>query len=283
MLDRLAPYGFVLLWSSSFIAARVGLRHISPLLFITARLGLCALVLVTAMFVLRRRWRVLRGLWFHCAVAGILIHAVMLSTAHVALTRVPAAPIALIQTINPLLTALLAWPVLGERLTARQWLGLFLGAAGVLLIVGLAAAKSRADAAPLLLTAVGVVALCLGTLYFGRFCRGVPLLEGVTVQFVAAFIANAIATPIFENPWTDLSLAAGAATAWNAFAVSLGGMALYMLMLARGTAARATANFYLTPGTAAVMAWAILGEPLALMTVIGIVVSSAGCWMVRRR
>ena len=55
----------------------------------------------------------------------------------------------------------------------------------MLLIVGLAAARSRADVAPLLLTAVGVVALCMGTLYFGRFCRGVPLLEGVTAQFVS--------------------------------------------------------------------------------------------------
>lgn len=153
----------------------------------------------------------------------------------------------------------------------------------MLLIVGLAAARSRADVAPLLLTAVGVVALCMGTLYFGRFCRGVPLLEGVTAQFVAAFIANAIATPIFENPWTDLSAAAAVATAWNALAVSMGGMALYMLMLSRGTAARATANFYLTPGTTAVMAWAIVDEPLALMTVVGIAVSSVGCWMVRRR
>ena len=63
---------------------------------------------------------------------------------------------------------------------------------------------------------------------------------------------------------------------WNAGAVSLGGMALYYLMLVRGTAARATANFYLVPGTAALLAWALLGERLSVLTVVGLVVSSVG-------
>ena len=71
--------------------------------------------------------------------------------------------------------------------------------------------------------------------------------------------------------------------AWNAAAVSLGGMALYYLMLVRGTAARATANFYLVPGTAAVMAWVLLGERLSALTVVGLAVSSMGCWLVARR
>ena len=70
---------------------------------------------------------------------------------------------------------------------------------------------------------------------------------------------------------------------WNAAAVSLGGMALYYLMLARGTAARATANFYLVPGTAALMAWVLLDEGLSALTVVGLAVSSLGCWLVSRR
>ena len=112
----------------------------------------CAVVLVGVMLVLRRPWGVLRGRWVHCAVAGVLVNAILLMTAHVAMTRVPAAPIALIQTLNPLLTAALAWPVLGERLRARQWLGLLLGAAGVVLIVGPAALHSTVELRLLLLT-----------------------------------------------------------------------------------------------------------------------------------
>jgi drug/metabolite transporter (DMT)-like permease len=283
MLDRLAPFGFVLLWSSSFIASRIGLRHLSPLLFIAVRMCLCAAVLVAVMLALRRPWGVLRKVWLHCAVAGVLMNAVLLCAAHVAMTRVPAAPIALIQTLNPLLTAVLAWPVLGERLRPVQWFGLLLGATGVVLIVGMAALHSRVELNMLLLTVLGVVALCGGTLYFGRFCRGVPLLEGTTVQFLAASAACLAAMAAFETPQADWTRGTVAAVAWNAAFVSLGGMVLYFVMLRRGTAARATANFYLMPGTVALLAWALLGEALAPLTVVGLLVSSLGCWLMGSR
>jgi drug/metabolite transporter (DMT)-like permease len=213
----------------------------------------------------------------------VLTNSVLLLTAHYAMVHIAAAPIALVQTLNPLLTALLAWPLLGERLRPPQWIGLFLGAAGVLLVVGLAAIHSAVELDGLLLTAGGVVALCAGTLYFGRFCRGVPILQGTTVQLLAAAAACVVATALFETPDAVWSNAAIGAIIWNAGAVSLGGMALYYLMLVRGTAARATANFYLVPGTAALMAWVLLGEHLSALTVAGLIVSSVGCWLVSRR
>jgi drug/metabolite transporter (DMT)-like permease len=283
MLVRLAPIAFVLLWSSSFIASRAGLRYLSPLLFVTVRMTIAATVLLAVTLTLRRSWGVLSGRWGHLAVAGVLTNSVLLLTAHYAMVHVGAAQIALVQTLNPLLTALLAWPLLGEPLRLLQWLGLLLGAAGVVLIVGLAAMSSPVELIGLLLTAGGVVGLCAGTLYFGRFCRGVPILEGTTVQLLAAAAACVVVTALFETPHAEWNGAAIGAVAWNAAMVSLGGMALYYLMLARGTAARATANFYLVPGTAALMAWALLGEQLSALTVVGLIVTSVGCWMVIRR
>ncbi len=280
---RAAPFVFVLLWSSSFIAARVGLRQMTPLLFVALRMVACAVVLVAIMLLLRRPWHVLRGVWVHCAIAGVLMNAILLMTAHVAMVHSPAAPIALVQTLNPLLTAVLAWPVLGERLRPLQWLGLLLGLAGVLLVVGLAAARDRAEFHGLLMTAGGVVALCAGTLYFGRFCRGVPMLEGTTVQFIAGAAACLVGMALFETPQANWTPGAIAAVGWNAGAVSLGGMVLYFLMLVRGTAARAAANFYLVPGTAALLAWALLGEALSPLAILGLAVSSLGCWLVNRR
>jgi drug/metabolite transporter (DMT)-like permease len=283
MLLRVVPFTFVLLWSSSFIAARVGLRNVTPLLFVAVRMVFAAAVLLGVMLVLRRSWRPLAGRWMHCAVAGVLTNSVLLMTAHYAMVHVGAAQIALVQTLNPLLTALLAWPLLGERLRPLQWLGLLLGAAGVVLIVGLAATHSPLELNGLLLTAAGVVGLCSGTLYFGKFCRGVPILEGTTVQLLAAAAACVAATAAFETPHADWTESVIAAVLWNAAAVSLGGMALYYLMLVRGTAARATANFYLVPGTAALLAWTLLDERLSVLTVVGLAVSSVGCWMVSRR
>src|SRR5271154_129511 len=83
---RAVPFMFVLLWSSSFITAKVGLRHLSPLLFVAIRLIGCAIVLSVVMLVLRRSWRPLAGgQWFHCAVAGALLNAVGLMAPHIAL------------------------------------------------------------------------------------------------------------------------------------------------------------------------------------------------------
>jgi drug/metabolite transporter (DMT)-like permease len=182
-----------------------------------------------------------------------------------------------------LLTAVLAWPLLGERLRPLQVVGLALGTAGVVLIVGLAAAQSAVQLNLLLLSGLGVVGLVGGTLYFARFCRGVPMLEGATVQFIAAAVAGLLAVVLFETPHADWTGPAIAATVWNAIGVSLGSMVLYLLMLQRGSAARATANFYLVPGAAALLAWALLGETLSALTVLGLAVSSVGCWLLRRR
>ena len=283
MLNRVAPFGFVLLWSSSFIAARVGLRHLSPLLFVAVRMAICAAVLVLVMLLLRRSWRLPPRVWLHACVAGVLLNGVLLMTAHYAMVTVGAAPIALVQTLNPLLTAVLAWPLLHEPLRGRQWAGLALGASGVVLVVGLAAARSHAALNGLLLTMAGVVALCGGTLYYGRFCRTVPMLEGATVQFLACTVVCGLSAWLFEVPHADWILPAVLSVAWNAGAVSLGGMVLYFVMLSRGSAARAAANFYLVPGVAALLAWMLLGESLAPLAVLGLLVSSVGCWLVNWR
>lgn len=281
MFTKLVPLLFVLLWSSSFIAAKAGLRHLSPLLFVAIRLAGCAAVLMGLMLLLRRSWAPLSaGRWLHCAIAGALVNAIGLMGPHVGLLMAPAAQIALVQSLTPLLTAALGVVLLHERLLQSQWLGLALGLAGVSLVVGQAALESAARFEGLLLAFVGVVSLVAGTVYFGRFCRGVPLLPGATAQFLAAATVAALGAWLLETPRADFTPAAVAAIAWNTALVSLGGMGLYFAMLARGTAARTTANFYLVPGTAAVLAWALLGEQLSLLAVLGLAVASLGCWLV---
>ena len=281
MLTRLAPFLFVLFWSSSFIAAKTGLRYLSPLLFVAIRLACCAAVLLLLMLVLRRSWRPLRGgKWLHCAIAGALLNAFGLMTPHMGMMLAPGAQIALVQSLTPLLTAALGVVLLRERLAAAQWAGLALGVAGVGLVVGRAALHSATQFEGLALAFVGVLGLVGGTLYFGRFCRGVALLPGAVAQFSAAALVAALAAALFEAPRADWTATAIAAVIWNTVVVSLGGMGLYYAMLARGTAARTTANFYLVPGTVAVLAWALLGERLSPLAIGGLLVASAGCWLV---
>ncbi len=280
-LLRLVPFAFVLLWSSSFVAVKIGLRHLSPLLFVAVRLAACAIILMLLMLALRRSWRSLRGgRWAHCAVAGALVNAGGLMGPHVAQTVVAAAQVALVQSLTPLLTAVLGIVILKEKLRPAQWLGLALGVTGVGLVVGMAALESTTRLEGLAFAFSGVVFLVAGTLYFGRFCRDIPLLPGATVQFIAAALASAAGAALLETPragWTGATIAA---VAWNTLAVSLGGMALYYFMLARGSAARVTANFYLVPGTAAILGWTLLGQGLSPLAILGLAVGSIGCGLV---
>jgi drug/metabolite transporter (DMT)-like permease len=282
-LDRMAPLLFVLLWSSSFLGARLGLPHMSPLWFVALRMLLAAGIMTCVMVVPRRPWNLSRAQWMHCAVVGVTTQALLLMPAHVAMTHTEAAPIALIQTLNPLLSALAAWPLLGERLRPAQLLGLGLGVAGVLLILGDKALHSRAELPGLLATVAGVCALSGGTLYYRRFCRDLPPLAGVTAQFIACAAVCTLSAIVLEPFWTDWAPGVFLGIAWNTVAVSIGGMALYFLMLTHGTAARATVNFYLVPGVTSVLTWAVLGEKLTSVMILGLAVSSVGCWMVGRR
>jgi drug/metabolite transporter (DMT)-like permease len=233
------------------------------------------------MLVLRRSWEPLAGWrWLHCAVAGALLNAVGLMAPHVGLLIAPASHIALIQSLTPLLTAALGVVLLHERLRRAQWLGLALGLVGVGLVVGEAALQSATQFQGMVLAFVGVMGLVSGTLYFGRFCRGMPLLPGATAQFLSAAAFASLGAWLLEAPhveWTEASIAA---VTWNTVMVSLGGMGLYSAMLVRGSVASASANFYLVPGTAAVLAWVLLGEQPSALAIAGLIVASVGCWLV---
>jgi drug/metabolite transporter (DMT)-like permease len=280
---RLAPYGFVLLWSSSFITARVGLALVSPLLFVALRLVAAAALLGIVLAVRRQSWAPLRGRWHHLALAGALVNGVTLSAFHVGMVTENVAVMALMQTLSPMLIALSAMPLLGERLDSRQWLGVALGAVGVIVVVAPRALEGSAAWGAIRLGLLGAVSLAGGTIYFGRFGRDVPIVPATAVQLGAAAIVTVGLLIAFEHPHASWTFPAIASVAWNVLAVSIGAMALYYYMLSHGTAGRVAANFYLIPGTVAFLGWVLLGERLTLPAVLGFAVASVGVFLVARR
>ena len=278
-VSTLAPYLFILLWSSSFVTARLGLTLVTPLLFVAVRLVAAALILFAVMVVRRESWASLRGRWYHLAIAGALVNGLTLAPFHVGMVTVDAAVMALVQAMSPLLIALLAGPLLGEHLRARQWLGVLLGLSGVLLVVGPRAAHSHAELAAILLGLLGVVGLAGGTLYFGRWGRGVPLVPATAVQLGSAAVLVLLAMVLFETPAATWSLTAVASVTWNVAVVSIGGMSLYYFMLNRGATGRVAANFYLVPGVVALLGWWLLGETLTPLAIAGLALASLGVWL----
>jgi drug/metabolite transporter (DMT)-like permease len=281
MIARLAPFAFIALWSSAFVAVRAGLPDVSPLYFLAVRFAIASVVLVALAVATRQSWVGVAARWHHLALAGALINAVYLSAAYIAMQRVSGAIMALIGAHNPMLVALLAGTVLGERFSARQWAGVLLGFLGVALTVGARAAESAAELVPMLIGAAGILALTVGTLYHGRYGRGIALMPANAVQMIAAAATAGLLVLLFETPRAAWTPTAVATLLWLALAVSIGGMGLFLYMMKSGMAGKVTANFYLTPGVTAVMGWAILGEQLSLLGLAGLAIASAGVWLVQ--
>ena len=90
-----------------------------------------------------------------------------------------------------------------------------------------------------------------------------------------------IGRPITTRSAPSASACSGVATrAWSLRSAPAGRTPGVISVVDAPTAARTSANFYLVPGTAALLAWALLGERLSALAVAGLVVASAGCWLV---
>ena len=284
MLLRVAPFVFVLIWSGAFVAARGGLPDFTPWAILTLRFAAAATLLTGLALVVREKdadWRGLRANWLRVVGAGVLMNGLYLGLFFTAMQEIPAASAALIGSLTPLLTALLSGPVLGERFRPLQWAGFVLGVVGVAIVVSVDYVGLGARFG-LLAALAGVVALTLGTLWHARVARGLPLLGTNALQMAASGVFCVLVMAIFESPRIVWSEPAILAFAYLTVGVSLGGMGLYLLMLRHGAAGKVAANFYLTPGTAAVLAFVLLGEALSHEALLGLATATAGVWLVQR-
>lgn len=281
-MQRAYPLLFVFLWSTGFIGAKYGLPYAEPLSFLLTRYGLVIALMLAIALIMRAPWPKDRAQWLHIGVSGVLVHAFYLGGVFVAIKHgLPAGVTALVVGMQPLLTACGAGWLLGEKVSARQWGGLALGFVGVTLVVS----GKFGDAAlgPMLWPAVvALLAITAGTLYQKRFCARFDLRTGSVIQFVPTAIVTGIAVAMFEDyriEWTgDFLFALG----WLVLVLSLGAISLLNLLIRSGTAVNVASLFYLTPPTTALIAWAVFGETLAPVAVLGMAVAVAGVYLVAR-
>lgn len=282
---RWVPLIFVLLWSTGFIGAKYALPFIEPFYLLFIRM-LLTVALVAGLALLRRaRWPNARQA-AHQMVTGTLVHGAYLGGVFAAIEwGMGAATVSLLVGLQPLLTALLAWSLLGDRLRQAQWLGLLLGLAGVALVLTDGELLAQGGISPASLTAavVALVGISLGTLYQKRFGAGTDLLTGTFYQYLATAVWMGALTWSLEQQqvvWTAQLLLA---LAWLVFGLSIAAILLLMLMIREGQAARVAAYFYLVPPVTAVESWLLFGERLGAAALIGIAMAVTGVyWVIRQ-
>jgi drug/metabolite transporter (DMT)-like permease len=271
------PTTFVLLWSTGFIGARLGLPYAGPLTFLSLRYGLAAGLLVIIALVMNAPWPRRPIDIVHYAVAGLLVHGVYLGGVFIGISLgVEAGLSALIVSLQPLLVAAFAGVLLGERVSARQWAGLALGFTGVALILFNKLGRGISDALGGLACVAALLGITIGTLYQKRYCTGMDLRTGTAIQFAAAGLATAPLALWFEQGRVVWSGEFLFALLWLVLVLSLGAVSLLYVLIRRGAAASVSSLFFLVPPCTALIAWPLFGERLGLAALLGMALTLAG-------
>lgn len=275
------PGVFVLLWSTGFIGAKLGLPYAEPMTFLVLRFAIVTVLLAAFAGLSGAPWPRDWKMVVHIAVAGVLLHAVYLGGVFASIFHgVPAGISALIVGIQPLLVAAAAGTILGETVTARQWLGLALGLAGVVLVVWTKLGIGVGTAWGYALSVIALIGITIGTLYQKKFCPGIDLRSGTAIQFAAATAALAPFALLYEVrqiAWTgEFIFALG----WLCIVLSWGAISLLFMLIRRGAAAKVSSLFFLVPPCTALVAYFLFGEQLNLLALIGMALTMAGVALV---
>jgi drug/metabolite transporter (DMT)-like permease len=281
--SRWLAWFFVTVWGSGYLASKVGLQYAPPFTFLTLRFAFGVLLVLPLALLARPTWP--RGTQvFHVIVAGLLMHAVNLGGSHYAQYLGMSAGIAaLILALQPVVTAMIAAPLLGERLRQPQWLGVALGLLGVALVVWHKIDLRALTLPALVSVCIALAAITAGTIYQRIFCPAVDLRAAGVVQFAATLAVLAplaVAVEGFPVRWAWPLV--GSIVFLVVLASILAVNALHLLMR-RGQATRVTSLLYLTPIIAVALEWAMFDVRPTLLTALGIVVTCAGVALVAWR
>jgi len=278
-----APAVFVVLWASGFIGAKFGLPYAEPMTFLSLRMIAVVTLLVVVIVLTRPKWPDRAGV-FHSAVTGALVHGLYLGGVFASMENgISAGLIALIVSLQPVLTSTLANRWLGERVLPRQWLGLILGVVGVYLIVRENIAAGDIKPVAWVFAATALAGITVGTLYQKRFGGGIDWRPAFCVQYATAGTLFTLAAFAFETRavrWTpEFIFAIG----WLVLVLSFGAIWLLYFLIRRSAAIRVISFFYLTPPVTALLAWLFFDERLALLALIGMAICVTGVFLVNWR
>ena len=286
------PAVFVLIWSTGFIVAKFGLPFAPPLTFLAIRYLSSIVCFLVWIWLARAVWPCDKKQWLHLSITGILMHGGYLGGVWVAVKGGMGSGLAaLIVGFQPILTAL--WlssqassstsGATGTVVTKRQWAGLLLGLAGLLLVV---ARKFGATSEVTLLTfgaaVFALICITVGTLYQKQHVTATDVRTANLIQLGAALVVT-LPFAMLEAEAITWNTSFVGAMAWAVLALTLGGSSLMFMLIQRGAATTVTSLLYLVPPTTALMAWVLFDEAITVVTLMGIMLTAIGVSLVVRQ
>ena len=271
---------FVLIWSTGFIVAKLGLPFAPTLTFLSLRYAGVLVLLVPLAILMRADWPKGHNMW-HIAFAGVLVQAGYLSGVWCAIKfGMPAGLSALIVGLQPLLTGFAAGFV-GEKVRLRQWCGLVLGLGGVALVVSNKMTLQGVTSLTVFFCVMALFAITAGTLYQKKYCPRFDLRTGAIIQFTASLLITLPFAIWLEDlnlflatvQWTPRFIVA---LLWSILALSIGAMFLLYALIRNNAATHVSSLMYLTPPLTAMLAWLLFSETFTLIGIAGMLLAVTG-------
>jgi drug/metabolite transporter (DMT)-like permease len=279
-MNALLAWYFVAVWGSGYIATKIGLQYAPPFTFLSLRYVFGLLCMLPIVLAWRPRWpRTGIELW-HLIVAGLLMHAVQLGASHYAqYLGMSAGIIALVASVQPVLTALIASRFLNEALNVRQWTGIALGLAGVALVVWHKIDIHEVGLASLFASLIALGGVTAATLYQRTFSPKADLKAAAVIQFAASLAVVAPLAAVVEGFVVQWAWQLLAAIAFLVILASILAVSVLHILMRRGEAARVSSMLYLPPVFAVTIEAALFGVVPSAVAFAGIAITCAGVAM----
>ena len=277
------PYLFVFFWSSAFISGQFIVQSASPFAALSFRFFIVSIFFLLFSFYFREKILVNLNLIFQASITGILFHGFYLGGVFFSYSVGLSATLsALIVGLQPILTNILSGPILKERVTVIQWIGIILGFIGTVFVIGYDIGSSI----PILGIIASIIALIgatIATIWQKKFTNSMTLSVNNFYQALAATFFLSLISFNFEIPLINFDNRFILSMGWQIIMVSFGAYAILMYLLKTGTASKTSNLFFLVPPTTAIMAYFVLGEMLYAIDILGLLICTFGVYIATRK
>jgi len=277
------PFLFVFFWSSAFVSGQIIVQSASPFASLSFRFMIVALGFIIFAKIFNEKIFVNRSLIYQSAVTGILFHGFYLGGVFFSYSVGLSATLsALIVGLQPVLTNILSGPILKEKVSTSQWMGILLGLLGTIFVIGLDIGSSI-PILGLIASIVALIGATTATIWQKKFTSELPLSVNNFYQAVAAAVFLFFVSLMFEVSYINFTTSFILSMGWQIVMVSFGAFTILMYLIKIGTASKTSNLFFLVPPTTAVMAWVVLGEELYINDLIGLIIASIGVFIATRK
>ena len=279
---KIFPFIFVVLWSSAFITTKPLIDNSDPFSalafrFLVVSLGFYIFSIFTNQKIFINKKSLIKAF-----LSGVLFHGIYLGGVFYSVSKgMPTAIAALIVTLQPILTNILSGPILGEKVSFNQWLGVILGFAGAAMVLGWDVGLDI-PLSGFIATILSLIAITTSTIWQKKLSNSLPLSVSNMYQAIGGFTFHLVLIIVFVDPYINFTKTFIIAMSHQIFLVSFGAFTILMYLIKKNSASKTVSIFFLIPPTSAFMAWLFLNEKLTTFDLVGFVIASIGVYIATR-